>query len=70
MIHYYEQEYMEKKREARKKRDMDQRYAMQRTEMEKRKKLEVHAACIYRLILYNKNVSHLMRAVDKHYRIT
>ena len=34
---------MEKKRETRKKRDMEQRYAMQRTEMEKRKKLEVHA---------------------------
>ena len=33
---------MEKKREARKKRDMEQRYVMQRAEMEKRKKLEVH----------------------------
>ena len=36
------QEYMEKKREARKKKDIEQRYVMQRTEMEKRKKLEVH----------------------------
>lgn len=32
---------MEKKREARKKKDMEQRYVMHRAEMEKRKKLEV-----------------------------
>jgi len=35
------QEYMEKKREARKKRDIEQQYVMQRAEIEKRKKLEV-----------------------------
>ena len=69
MIHYYVQEYMERKREARRKRDMEQRYAMQRTEMEKRKKLEVHTCIIQIDILYNKNVSHLMRGAGKRYRI-
>ena len=62
---------MEKKREARKRRDMEQRYVMQRAEMEKRKKLEVLQAQDSNNINVNLySCSHLMRVVDMHSRIT
>lgn len=59
---------MEKKREARKKRDMEQRYVMQRAEMEKRKKLEVHAESYVFMMLNVILCSRLTRVEDRHFR--
>lgn len=59
---------MEKKREARKKRDMEQRYVMQRAEMEKRKKLEVRAENYVFMMLNVILCSHLTRVEGRHFR--